>query len=121
MILTPLQKYKKDLRLACQSANRTDWFLRYINKSRGQGNTDALIKACRQSAATLIMHNSKYADEIAAMHKIKTAHIGDKTFATMPSRSVVDNHAILQLVQESMKIQMLAEQLLTLMDQKGID
>ena len=121
MILTPLQKYKKDLRQACQSANTTDWFLRYINKSRGQGNTDALIKACKQSAATLIVQQEKQAEEMREMHKIKAVHIGDRTFSTMPSRSVVDNSAILKLVQESMKLQMLAEQLLTLMDQKGID
>lgn len=121
MILTPLQKYKKDLRKACVSANTTDWFLRYINKSRGLGNTDSLILACRQRAATLIVHNNKYADEIAEQHNIKTAVVGDTKFSTIPARSVVDNHAILKLVQETMKIQMLAEQLLTLMDNKGID
>ena len=121
MILTPLQKYKKDLRKACQSANITDWFDRYINKSRGQGNTDALILACKKRAATLIVHNDKYADEIAEMHNIKTARIGTPSFATTPTRSMVDNHAILQLVREAQKIQMLAEQLLTLMDRKGID
>lgn len=121
MILTPLQKYKKDLRVACQKANTTDWFLRYINKSRGLGNTDALIKACKYSAAALIVHTEAQATEIAEMHKIKTAALGDPTFATMPSRSVVDNVAILKLVQECMAIQMLAEQLLSLMDRKKID
>ena len=121
MILTPFQKYKKELRQACQSANTTDWFLRYINKSRGLGNTDVLIKACRLTASTLIVPNEAIADEIASMHKIKTTRIGDKAFATIPSKSVVDNHAVLQLVQECMKIQMLAEQLLSLMERKGID
>ena len=121
MILTPLQKYKKDLRKACQGANTTDWFLRYINKSRGQGNTDTLILACRQRSATLITHNNKYADQIAEQHKIKTAAVGDTKLSTIPSRSVVDNHAIFTLVQETMKIQMLAQQLLTLTDSKWID
>lgn len=121
MILTPLQKYKKDLRAACQNANTTDWFLRYINKARGQGNTDALIYACKQRSATLILYKEVQAREVAEVHKVKATYVGDPKFATMPGRSVVDNGAILLLVKESMKIQMLAEQLLTLMDQKGID
>jgi len=121
MILTPLQKFKKDLRKACQSANTTDWFVRYLNKSRGLGNTDALIKACQQSAATLIAGEAQQADAIAEQNKIKSVAVGDQTFATTPGKSVVDNHAIMKLVKESMRIQMLAEQLLTLMDRKGID
>lgn len=121
MILTPLQKYKKDLRTACQTANISDWFERYINKSRGMGNTDTLIYAAKMRGATVITNKQAFAEELTTQHKVKATHIGDPSFATQPTRSVVDNNAILELVQESRRIQMLAEQLLTLMDQKGMD
>ncbi|KKK95944.1 hypothetical protein LCGC14_2667710 [marine sediment metagenome] len=121
MLLTPLQKYKKDLRAACQTANVSDWFERYINKSHGMGNTDTLIYASKMRGATLITHTEKSADEIAEAHKVKTVRVGESSFAIQPTRSVVDNAAILLLVRESRRIQMLAEQLLSLMDVKGMD
>ena len=118
---TPLQQYKIDLQKALREANVTDWFERYINKSRGMGNTDALLYAARMRSATIITHSHAWAGELNTEHKVKAAAVGDKKFSTMPTKSVVDNGAILMLVQESKRIQMLAEQLLTLMHQKGID
>lgn len=121
MILTPLQKYKKELRTACAGANVADWFERYINHSRGQGCTDTLIKACQQSSATLIVPTEGIAEDMKDILKIKTTHVLNAQFASTATRSIVDNGAILMLVQESRKLAVLAEQLLTLMERKGID
>ncbi len=121
MILTPLQKYKKQLREACAKANVSDWFERYINHSRGMGNTDALIHACKMRAATLVVPTPDLAEAIAEKMHIKTASVLSAQFAVAPPRSVVDNGAILLLVRETRQLAVLAEQLLTLMEQKGID
>lgn len=121
MKYTPLQKYQKDLREACAKQTTADWFSRYINKSRGLGNTNALIAGCKQSAATLITHNHDFAEAIAENHRIKTTHINDKMFAQIPTKSVVDNFAIYQLVQDNQRLVALAEQLLSLMAQKRIE
>ena len=121
MILTPLQKAKKDLRQAVTSASVTDWFERYLNKSHGHGNTDTLILACKQRGATLITLGEEVAEQIHDKHKIKAVRAGDTNFATSPTRSVVDNAAIMMLVRENKKIQVLADQLLAIMEQKGID
>ncbi len=121
MKLTPLQKYKQDLQKALRNANVTDWFERYINKSRGMGNTDALIHAAKMRSATIITNSEETAAMIRETHKVKATHIGNSSFATVPSKSVVDNAAILALVKENKRIQMLAEQLLSLLNQKGID
>ena len=121
MILTPLQKYKKDLRQACATANIADWFERYINHSHGSGCTDALIHTCKQRGATLVVPSGDIAEEIHEAMKINTAHVLNAQFAIAPGRSVVDNSAILRLVKESRTLSVLAEQLLTLMERKGID
>ncbi len=120
MILTPLQKYKKDLREACAKANVSDWFERYINHSRGMGNTDALIYTCKMRAATLIVPTEMLAEDIHEKMKIKTTSVRNVAFATIPNRSVVDNSSILLLVREARQLAVLAEQLLTIMEQKGI-
>ena len=121
MILTPLQKCKKDLHDAVVGANVTEWFERYLNKSRGQGNTNTLIVACRQQGATLITLTEDTAESIRDQHKIKAVRAGDGSFAISPTRSVVDNAAIMMLVQENRKIQKLADQLLAIMKAKMID
>lgn len=121
MILTPLQKKKQELLQACTTARLGDWFERYINHARGLGNTDALIYACKQRGATLIVATTAQADEIHEVHKIKTVPVHDNGFAITPTRSVVDNHAILQLIKENRKLVIFSEELLTIMNQKGID
>jgi len=121
MIKTPLQKYKEDLQKAVRNAKVTEWFERYLNKSRGTGNTDTLILACQKKGATLITMNQAIAEQITARHKIKTISAGAAAWAATPGKSVVDNATIMLLVRENKQIQMLAEQLLQLMNQKGID
>ncbi len=121
MILTPLQKYKKDLLAACAKANIADWFERYINHAHGTGSTDALIYTCQQRGATIIVPTEGIAQDMADILKIKATHVLNAGFASAPGRSVVDNGAILMLVRESRKLAVLAEQLLTLMERKGID
>lgn len=121
MILTPFQKCKKDLHDAIISANVTEWFERYINKSRGQGNTDTLIAACKARAATLIVLTEDTAEQIRDKHNIKAVRCGEGGFAISPTRSVVDNAAIMMLVQENQKIRKLADTLLGIMKEKKID
>lgn len=110
-----------DLRKAVLDAPLTRWFEIYLNKARGLGNTDTLIYACKQRGATLIVHKEDFAEDIHVMHKIKTTSVNAIGFAHRPSRSVVDNNAIIELVHENRRIQALAELLLTIMEQKGID
>ena len=121
MILTPLQKCKRELHDAVVGANVTEWFERYLNKSRGQGNTDSLIFACKQRGATLVTLTEDMAESIREKHNIKAVRAGDGSFAISPTRSVVDNAAIMMLVQENRKIQKLADQLLAIMAAKMID
>lgn len=121
MKLTPLQKYKQDLRTACAQANVSDWFERYINHTRGAGNTDALIYTCQQRGCTLIVPTADVAEAIHDRLNVKTTNVLNAAFATAPTRSVVDNGAILMLVREARQLAVLAEQLLTLMERKGID
>ena len=120
MILTPLEKYQKDLQAACRKANTIDWFERYINKSRGLGNTDALLAGCKLTDATLIVHSATLAEELRAAKQVRTTHVGDPSFAIAPTKSVLDNHAVYQLVTEQKQLIALAEQLLQLMAQKGM-
>ncbi len=121
MILTPLQDYKRQLREACAKANVSDWFERYINHARGTGSTDALVHTCKMRSATLIVPTSDLADDIMDKLRIKTSHVLNAQFATAPTRSVVDNASILLLVREARQLAVLAEQLLTILEQKGID
>ncbi len=121
MILTPLQKCKKDLHDAVVGANVTEWFERYINKSRGMGCTDLLIYGCKMRGGTLITLTEDTAEQIRDSHNIKAVRAGDGSFAISPTRSCVDNAAIMMLVKENRKVCNLADQLLAIMKQKMID
>lgn len=117
---TPLKQYQIDLQQALAGALTGDWFERYINHSRGLGNTFALINACRQAKAVLITAKAELAEEITKAHRIQTVSINTPGFAAHPTRSVVDNFAILELVREERRIIALAEQLLQILAQKGV-
>lgn len=117
---TPLKQYQIDLQQALAQASTGDWFERYINHSRGLGNTFALINACRQAKAVLVTANMDMAESVKKAHRIQTVSINNASFAAHPSRSVVDNFAILSLVREERKIIALAEQLLQILAQKGV-
>jgi len=121
MILTPLQKYKKELRKACEEAKLGDWFERYYNHARGLGNTDMLIHACKQKGGTLICGTEQQAVGIHEIRGIKTVSIYNGNFSVTPTRSCVDNYAIRMFIQENRRLVVLAEQLITIMQQKGID
>lgn len=118
---TVLQNSIDNLTKEVTKVQTIDWFEHVYNNARGLGNTDMLIRACKQENATLICATIQQAEAISAQHKINTVAVNNAKFALAPCKSAADNYAIYQLIGKAQRLRVFSENLLAILAQKNIN
>lgn len=122
MKISKMEFLKKQLRdRVGKSISFVDVLERIYNKTRGQHNTAALIKAARQTKGMIVCHTEKWAAILRDEHNIDATVYTDPKIMTYQGPIMIDMPCMYEFVKCHSILEKGATELLDFMDYKKVD
>ena len=94
---------------------------RIYNKTRGQHNTAALIKAAKMTKGLIVTHDVKWAETLKNDHGVDATVYTDPKIMVYPGPIMIDMPCMFEFVKSHSRVEKGATELLDFMDLKKVD
>ncbi len=122
MKMTKMEFLKDTLRKKVgESISFIDVLERIYNKTRGQHNTAALVKAANMTKGLIVTHNSDWAKTLKENKGVDATVYTDARIMTFQGPIMIDMPCMFEFVKAHARIEKAATELLDFMDLKKVD
>ncbi len=122
MKITKMEFLKKELRTRIgKSISFIDVLERIYNKTRGQHNTAALVKAAKQSKGLIVCHTAKWAEQLKEIEGVDATVYTDPKIMVYQGPIMIDMPCMYEFVKAHARLEKGATELLDFMDLKKVD
>ena len=122
MKISKMQFLKKQLRERVgKSISFIDVLERIYNKTRGQHNTAALIKAAKMTKGLIVCHTHEWAETLKNDHGVAATVYSDPKIMVFQGPIMIDMPCMFEFVKSHSQLEKGATELLDFMDLKKVD
>ena len=122
MKISKMEYLKQGLRKKVgESISFVDVLERIYNKTRGQRNTAALVKAAQQSKGLIVCHSAKWAETLKENKGVEATVYTDPKIMTFSGPVMIDMPCMFEFVKSHSRLEKKATELLDFMDLKKVD
>lgn len=122
MKITKMEFLKKELRKRIgKSISFIDVLERIYNKTRGQHNTAALIKAAEMTKGLIVCHTAEWAERLKENKGVEATVYTDPKIMNFQGPIMIDMPCMYEFVKAHARLEKGATELLDFMDLKKID
>lgn len=122
MKITKMEHLKKETRKKIgESVSFIDVLERVYNKTRGQHNTAALVKAAKATKGLVVCHTAEWAERLRDDQGIDATVYTDPKIMTFSGPIMIDMPCMFEFVKAHARLEKQATELLDFLDLKGID
>jgi hypothetical protein len=122
MKMTKMEFLKSNLRKKVgESISFIDVLERIYNKTRGQHNTAALIKAAKMSKGLIVTHTADWATKLKEEQGVDATVYTDPRIMTFQGPVMIDMPCMFEFVKAPARMEKAATELLDFMDLKKVD
>ena len=122
MKLTKMEYLKKELRTRIgKSISFIDVLERIYNKTRGQHNTAALVKAAKATKGLIVCHTVKWAEQLKEIEGVEATVYTDPRIMVFNGPIMIDMPCMYEFVKAHARLEKGATELLDFMDLKKVD
>jgi len=122
MKISKMEHLKNQLRKKVgESISFVDVLERIYNKTRGQHNTAALIKAASMTKGLIVCHDKKWAETLKNEHNVDATVYSDPKIMTFQGPIMIDMPCMFEFVKCHSRLEKSATELLDFMDLKKVD
>ncbi len=122
MKISKMEYLKKELRTKIgESISFVDVLERIYNKTRGQHNTAALIKAAKATKGLIVCHSAKWAKTLSEEQGVEATVYTDPKIMTFQGPVMIDMPCMFEFVKSHSRLEKQATTLLDFMDLKKVD
>ncbi|KKL89988.1 hypothetical protein LCGC14_1909190 [marine sediment metagenome] len=122
MKLTKMEYLKKELRTRIgKSISFIDVLERIYNKTRGQHNTAALVKAAKATKGLIVCHTAKWAEQLKEIEGVEATVYTDPRIMVFNGPIMIDMPCMYEFVKAHARLEKGATELLDFMDLKKVD
>ena len=122
MKMTKMEFLKKELRTRIgKSISFIDVLERIYNKTRGQHNTAALIKAAKMTKGLIVCHTADWAEQLREIEGVDATVYSDPKIMTFQGPIMIDMPCMYEFVKAHSRLEKGATELLDFMDLKKVD
>jgi hypothetical protein len=120
--MTKMEFLKDKLRKKIgESLSFVDVLERIYNKTRGQHNTVALVKAAQQTKGLIVCHTAKWAEALKENKGVEATVYTDPKILSFSGPIMIDMPCMFEFVKAHARLEKCATELLDFMDLKKVD